>query len=256
MKIDIPAVAHCNLGCKCCTTFSPLAKESFLDVEGYKTDMRKLAELTDNYLDSVCFTGGEPLLHPKLLELFNIAREYFPKTELSFMTNGVLLMKMTEAFWENCRKNNVCISLSRYPINIDVIKIKAFADTYNVKFDYVGGKNTPTKLMWKYPLDINGQQPLSRSFKICNQVNSCIQMKNGLIYPCNTIACICHFNDFFGKNMKIMREDVIEINQVKSITEIYEFLIKPKPFCKYCNRKGVKFGIKYGVSKKEITEWT
>ena len=236
--------------------FWTACRESLLDVEKYKDDMAKLAELTGNNLDSVCFTGGEPLLHPRLLEMFDTARSYFPETEISFMTNGILLLKMPDVFWENCRKNSVFVSLSRYPISIDIEKIKTLALAWTVKFDYAGGKNTPVKSMWKYPLDLTGHQPLNRSFNICNQVNSCVRMKDGKIYPCNTIACIEHFNKYFGKNLKVTEDDVIEINKVKNIGEIYEFLIKPKPFCKYCNRRGVVFGIKYGLSKKEITEWT
>ncbi|MDR0629444.1 MAG: radical SAM protein [Treponema sp.] len=255
MKIDIPAVEHCNLRCKCCTTFGPLAKECFLDVESYRNDMERLALLTDNQLESVCFIGGEPLLHPRLLEMFDIARAFFPAAELSFMTNGVLLFKMGNDFWENCRKNNVCISLSRYPIKLDIDTLRKTAELNNVKFDYVGGSNTPIKAMWKYPLDLAGRQPLSRSFNICNQVNSCIRMKDGKIYPCNTIACIEHFNAFFGENLEVTNDDSIEIRNVNTIHEIYEFLIKPKPFCKYCNRAGIQFGIEWGVSKKEINEW-
>jgi MoaA/NifB/PqqE/SkfB family radical SAM enzyme len=255
MKIDIPAVEHCNLQCKCCTAFSPLAKECFLDVESYRKDMERLALLTDNQLESVCFTGGEPLLHPRLLEMFDIARAFFPATELSFMTNGVLLFKMEKDFWGNCRKNNVCICLSRYPIKLDVDTLRKTAELNNVKFDYVGGSNTPIKAMWKYPLDLAGKQPLSHSFNICNQVNSCIRMKDGKIYPCNTIACIEHFNVFFGENLEVTKDDIIEIRNVNNIHEIYEFLIKPKPFCKYCNRAGIQFGIEWSVSKKEIDEW-
>jgi MoaA/NifB/PqqE/SkfB family radical SAM enzyme len=255
MKIDIPAVEHCNLSCKCCTAFGPLAKESFLDVETYRKDMEKLAVLTGNQLDSICFTGGEPLLHPRLLEMFDIARSYFPNTELSFMTNGVLLLKMENTFWDNCERNDVCISLSRYPIKLDIDNIKKTAEAHNIRFDYVGGSNTPVKAMWKYPLDMEGKQPLSRSFNICNQVNSCIRMKDGKIYPCNTIACIEHFNNYFAKNLEVTKEDVITMKDVNNIREIYEFLAKPKPFCKYCNRKGIQFGIEWSVSKKDISEW-
>ncbi|MDR1326037.1 MAG: radical SAM protein [Treponema sp.] len=255
MKIDIPAVEHCNLSCKCCTAFGPLAQKSFIDVESYKRDMEKLALLTNSQLESVCFTGGEPLLHPRLLEMFDIARSCFPNTELSFMTNGVLLLKMEKEFWDNCGKNNICIGLSRYPIKLDIDKIKEIAEEYKIRFDYVGGASTPIKAMWKYPLDIEGKQPLSRSFNICNQVNSCIRMKDGKIYPCNTIACIEHFNRYFGKNLEVTEQDVIEIKKVNNISEIYEFLIKPKSFCKYCNRKGIQFGIEWGISKKDISEW-
>ncbi|GHT59155.1 hypothetical protein FACS1894109_14550 [Spirochaetia bacterium] len=155
----------------------------------------------------------------------------------------------------NCKKNHVCITLSRYPIKLDIEAMRKKANENSVKFDYVGGSNTPVKAMWKYPLDMEGKQSLSRSFNICNQVNSCIRMKDGKIYPCNTIACIEHFNDYFDKKLEVSADDIIEIKNVNNINEVYEFLIKPKQFCKYCNRKGIQFGIEWGISKKDINEW-
>jgi MoaA/NifB/PqqE/SkfB family radical SAM enzyme len=255
LKMGVYAVEHCNLNCKCCTAFSPIAEKSFLNIESYKNDMAKLAELTGNTLESFYITGGEPLLHPQILEIFTIAREYFPKTDLSFMTNGLLLLKMPETFWETCKQTNVGINVSRYPIQIDIDGIKMKAKTYGIRFDYVGGSDVPVKLMWKYPLDLEGKQSLNRSYAICTQINRCITMKDGKIYPCNTIAGIGHFNKYFNKNLEVMPDDVLELHNVKDINEIYAFLHTSKPFCRYCNRKGVVFGIKYGSSKKEITEW-
>ncbi|MDR2176931.1 MAG: hypothetical protein LBP20_02685, partial [Treponema sp.] len=81
-------------------------------------------------------------------------------------------------------------------------------------------------------------------------------MKNGIIYPCNTIAGIEHFNKYFNKNLEVSSGDILELKKVRDINEVYEFLYTPKPFCKYCNRYGVEFGIKYGNSKKDISEWT
>jgi sulfatase maturation enzyme AslB (radical SAM superfamily) len=93
MIIGVFAVQHCNLNCKCCTTFSPIAEKSFLNIESYKNDMAKLAELTGNKLSNFYVTGGEPLLHPQITEIFSVARKYFPETEIFFMTNGLLLLK-------------------------------------------------------------------------------------------------------------------------------------------------------------------
>ncbi|MDR2602915.1 MAG: radical SAM protein [Spirochaetaceae bacterium] len=254
--MGVYATQHCNLNCKCCTAFSPIAEKSFLNIESYKNDMEKLAELTGNKISSFYVTGGEPLLHPQITEIFRIAREYFPETEISFMTNGLLLLKMSEEFWENLNKNNITINLSKYPIQIHEDKIREKAKLYDVVFDYVGGGDVPVKSMWKYPLDVNGKQPLERSYNICTQINRCVTMKNGLIYPCNTIAGIEHFNKYFNKNFEVTAKDVLDLHKVKDINEVYEFLYTPKPFCKYCNRKGVEFGIKYGPSKKDIQEWT
>jgi len=256
LVMGVYATEHCNLNCKCCTAFSPIAEESFLNIESYKKDMEKLAALTGNKLSLFYVSGGEPLLHPQLLDIFCIARKYFPETEIGFMTNGLLLLKMPGTFWEQCKQYSVSISISRYPINIDIEKIREKGMQYNVKVDYVGGNDVPIKTMWKYPLDTEGKQPLSRSYDICSQINRCITMKDGKIYPCNTIAGIGHFNKYFNKNLEITADDILEIYKVKDVNEIYNFLYTAKPFCKYCNRKGVMFGIKYGGSKREIEEWT
>jgi MoaA/NifB/PqqE/SkfB family radical SAM enzyme len=256
MVMGVYAVQHCNLNCKCCTAFSPIAEENFLNVESYKRDMARLGELTGNRLSSFYVTGGEPLLHPQITEILSIARQYFPETAIYFMTNGLLLLKMTERFWEHLKKDKIAIHLSRYPIHLNVDKIREQASLYNVRFDYVGGSDVPVKSMWKYPLDIEGKQPLRRSYNICTQINRCVTMKDGIIYPCNTIAGIEHFNKYFNKNLEVSSGDVLELSKVQDIHEVYEFLYTSKPFCKYCNRKGVEFGIKYGNSKKEISEWT
>jgi len=255
LVMGVYATQHCNLNCKCCTAFSPIAEEGFLNIETYKKDMKKLAGLTESKLSSFYVTGGEPLLHPQILEIFNIAREFFPETMISFMTNGLLLLKMPETFWENCQKNDVAINLSKYPIELNIPKIKEKARAYNIKFEYVGGNDVPVKSMWKYPLDLDGKQPLKTSYNICSQINRCVTMKDGIIYPCNTIAGIEHFNKYFNTNLEVTSCDILKLHEVESINEIYNFLYTPKPFCKYCKRKDLVLGIKYGASKKEITEW-
>jgi len=255
MRVDIPVVEHCNLGCKCCTAFGPLAEESFLDLRSYTKDMEKLASLTGGRLEEINFTGGEPLLHPRLTEMFDCARGLFPEAPMTFITNGILLPGMPVPFWENCGKNGVKIAISRYPVRIDMAGIRRTAAAYGVPIDWVGGEHTPVKSMWKYPLDLQGTQPPRRSFNICNQVNSCIRMKNGRIYPCNTIPCIEHFNRFFGQRLAVTGEDSFDLHQAASIGEIYRFLITPKPFCRYCNRAGIVLGIPWGPSKREMAEW-
>ena len=255
LVMGVFATQHCNLNCKCCTTFSPIAEKAFLDIETYKKDMKKLAEVTENKLLSFYVTGGEPLLHPQIFEIFNIAREFFPEAKISFITNGLLLLKMSETFWESCQKNNVAIDLSKYPINLDIQKIEEKTKTYNIKFGYVGGNDVPIKSMWKYPLDLYGKQKLKASYNICSQINKCVTMIDGIIYPCNTIAGIKHFNKYFNTNFEVTSGDILKLHEVENINEIYEFLHTPKPFCKYCKRKSLILGIKYGVSKKDITEW-
>ena len=257
MKIDIPVVEHCNLCCKGCTAFSPLAKEEFLDYEQYCKDMRRLAELTGNNLSEITYTGGEPLLHPQFVDMIKFARQLYPNAKISFMTNGVLIPAQNDEFWKVCSECGVKVAISRYPIKLNNKKINEIAEKWGVYFNWAGGKDIPIKKMWKYPIDLNGKVSLKNSHKMCSQVNSCIRMKNGKIYPCNTTACIEHFNRYFGKNLELIPgKDYLELDKVKNIQEIFEFLITPPPFCRYCNRAGVTFGYDWEVSKRDISEWT
>jgi len=256
LTIGVYATEHCNLNCKCCTAFSPIAKESFLDIQSFTKDMARLATLTGNRLSSFYVSGGEPLLHPRLMEIFEIARRYFPEAVLGFMTNGLLLTQMPDSFWEQCSKYAISINISRYPININMNKIFDKVKQYDAMLKYTGGNDIPIKTLWKYPLDITGKQPLKRSYEICTQLNRCITLKDGKIYPCSAIAGIVHFNTYFNKDLQLSADDVLDLYEVKDIKEVFNFLCSPKPFCRYCNRKGVTFGIKYSDSKKEIEEWT
>jgi hypothetical protein len=56
-------------------------------------------------------------------------------------------------------------------------------------------------------------------------------------------------------DLQIDEKDYIDIYKIKSIDEVFEFLCKPIPFCRYCNTKEPVYGIDWAVSKKEITEW-
>jgi hypothetical protein len=43
LRFNIPTADHCNLNCKCCNVFSPIAEKTFLDVQTASLDLRKLS---------------------------------------------------------------------------------------------------------------------------------------------------------------------------------------------------------------------
>ena len=251
LSMFINITHHCNLNCKCCTAFSPISSEFFLEIGSFRRDMQKLAELTDNHLAILNFSGGEPLLHPEINEFCYTARKLFPKAQIGIISNGILIPQMPDSFFYCLKECQIGLSISRYPIKIDTKKMLEF----DIHFNYTGG-NVPVKSLWKYPLDLKGKQPKKNSFDICSQINACMCLEDGYIYPCNTIALIKSFNDFFDQNLQISDNDKLDLHKTTDINEIFNFLCTPKPFCRYCNRKAVKFGIKHDKSKMEISEWT
>jgi MoaA/NifB/PqqE/SkfB family radical SAM enzyme len=77
----------CNIACTHCFNNSgPNVKTfGFLTLEGVQEELEVAARLG---VKEVAFTGGEPFLHPQLLEMLEISLTYAPTTVL---TNGTLL---------------------------------------------------------------------------------------------------------------------------------------------------------------------
>lgn len=249
-------VDHCNLKCWGCDHFAPLAKEKFASITDFENDIKRLSSLTNKELEIIKLMGGEPLLHPEIIQFMKISRKFFPNTRIEIVTNGILLNKQNEEFWNACKENNITIVPTKYPLNVDYDRAKETAKNNAVKYEYYGNRETALKTSYHIPLDIEGKQNTTENFANCFHANNCVMLKNGKIYTCTVAPNIEHFNKYFGYNIPLSERDGIDIYKVENINEILEFLAKPVPFCKYCNVKERSFGHEWGISKKDIKEWT
>jgi MoaA/NifB/PqqE/SkfB family radical SAM enzyme len=248
-------VEHCNLNCSSCCHFSPLAKEEYLDIKVFEKDCERIAQLTKE-LRYLRLLGGEPLLHPGIIDFFEVARKYFRDTKLQLTTNGVLLSKMPDSFWESCMKNKVEVNVTDYPINIHFEKVVHWKER-GVNLNYNPSIINATNSFHFSPIDVEGKQDGLYNFQNCQYPNDyCITLRDGKLYTCCILAHAKIFNEYFNQNLEITANDYIDIYKAKDIQEILNFLCKPIPFCKYCNVKKFVYGIKWYVSKKEISEWT
>jgi hypothetical protein len=251
--IEVHVTEHCNLNCKGCNHFSCLAKEEYLEPSLFEKDFKRLSELSKKYF-SIKILGGEPLLHPRITEFFDISRKYFPSTPVQITTNGILLATQPDEFWQNCYKNNITISISQYPVNLNKKEIKKNAKKHKVKIVYTGTTNE--KRMCKMPLDLTGSQDFTKSFQKCAiSWGCCVTLRESRIYTCCYAAHIKFFNNYFNLNLEICRDDFVDIFKVNNKDEIISFLEKPFPFCRFCKASEIKFARRWGISAKEITEW-
>jgi MoaA/NifB/PqqE/SkfB family radical SAM enzyme len=241
---------QCNLSCKSCSHFSPLACGNNLDPAEYENDIVRIKELTDD-ISTIALLGGEPLLNHQIEKFADITRKYFPHCQLQITTNGILLVKQPESFWINCNKNNVNIMISQYPIKLNAKEIFKLAKRYNVNIKYL-----PRGDFFKIKLDLHGSQEVDKSFRKCLLANYCIELSHGRIYTCCIAAHINDFNLYFNKNIAITDKDYIDIYKTHNIDDILSFLAKPIPFCRYCDWNKIENNIGWSPSKKEISEWT
>jgi hypothetical protein len=261
LNFDIILTDHCNLNCAGCGAYSPLAKEAFYDKNVFKNDCGRIAQLTSGKINYIMFSGGEPMLHPQITDFFDIARSCFDKSaggggDIGILSNGILLNKQPESFWKNCRKNDIEIKITKYPINLDFEAMEKTANKYGVKFSYF--QDTDKNVKWTniLPVDINGKQNAKDSFRLCFEANNCIKLNYGRLYTCVRPFTISHFNYYFKTNLQESEADSIDIYKANDIDEILDFLRKPIPFCRYCNWRGLVVHTPWHTSRKEISEWT
>jgi MoaA/NifB/PqqE/SkfB family radical SAM enzyme len=225
-----------------------------LDPVSYEKDCARLSALSGGKVEYIDLLGGEPLLHPEIIKIIEITRKNFTGT-VNIITNGIKLTAMSAEFWTTCHKNDINIVISGYPIKIDHEKIKQTALEYSVPVEIRGFGKKLT--IWnKMPYDLQGKQNAYDNFLFCFASNFCLTLKNGKISTCGQVFTVEHFNKYFNKNIEITDKNSIDIYKASSLDEILEFVSCPIPFCRYCNIKNIKRGIKWETSKKEITEWT
>lgn len=246
-------VHHCNLECKGCDHCAPIAQEEYVELKTYKKDIAKMQKIFHR-INSFAIMGGEPLLHPQIIDIMKISREILKYTHISIYTNGIELEKQPPLFWEACKKYKIYIFVTKYKININRAKILEMAQKYNVIIGYE--RNSVKNFFHKIKFNLEGNENINVVHNSCFHATLCHQLENGILYKCPIVPAARHFNSFFNKNMKISENDGLNIHKKLKQEEIKEYFEKPIPFCKYCNMSEREENKEWGISKKEITEWT
>lgn len=244
---------HCNLNCAYCTHFSPLAEPSFYEFESFKKDIIQLSKLTNAYIKEIRILGGEPLLNKRCTEYIEITRKFFPLSQITLVTNGLLLPKQSIKFWECCRDNKILIDCSMYPINFDYSQVKQLCKDNNVKF-YLNVNNSPACSFLKLALDRKGNVPFEKSYLHYKCIRSDIFLKDGKIYHCPISGNIETLNKYFNEKFTLIDDDFINIHNISNINKVLKFLSKASPFCRYCNLSESRI-YPWKKSIKSIDEW-
>lgn len=256
LPMRVALAEHCNLNCRGCDHFSPLAESQFADFTSLSMDFARLSMLFESKADVINFMGGEPLLHPEIEKFMIMARKNFPTARIEITTNGLRLMKMPESFWKVCYDNNIAITVTKYPIGLDFQAMEEKAVKHGVKYCYYGGTGEVTKMLFQHKLSCESSQDTWTSFLLCGRANSCIYLQDGRLYTCTVAPTVRHFDKKFATHMFNAKENSIDIYEAKSAQEIMQFLAKPIPFCAHCKIAETVGGIPWCKSNRTIDEWT
>jgi len=106
---EINAVLHCNLRCRSCSHLSPIMSPWFAAPERVGRDLSRLAR--SYRCGFVKVLGGEPLLHPQLVEVIRAIRHSAVTSRIVLCTNGSLLNSADDELWSSVDE----VEISVYP---------------------------------------------------------------------------------------------------------------------------------------------
>ncbi|MBE6694275.1 MAG: radical SAM protein [Ruminococcaceae bacterium] len=158
-SIYIEITNKCNLFCKHCYNDSKYNNNTFLSYSTLENIYKSFFEEKPN---QIAISGGEPLLHPEILNIFSLALRY--KVQTQIVTNGVLLDRYVEDIISNPYLT-VQISIDGVGESHNLLRSSHIFDHVNSNID---------KLRKKVPLSINTSLNKYNLFEIENIVKYAI----------------------------------------------------------------------------------
>ncbi len=129
--LEINVVSHCNLSCKGCSHLSPILSKENVSI----LELQKTLGILGKYYNcrQLRLLGGEPLLHPKINEVLEIARDSKIAKTLRIISNGLLLHQMDEDFWKRVDEIELSLYPGKNPSDENIEKFKVNAERFGVK---------------------------------------------------------------------------------------------------------------------------
>lgn len=259
LRFEVQVAEHCNLNCKDCDHYSPLAEEEYLDVAEYARDCARLSELFDSEVKYINLLGGEPLLHPELTEIMRISREAFQVGKIRIITNGLLLPSMGDDFWKACRDYRITLSPTEYPVSFDYDKWREYAEGQGVMWTSFSlgnvDRESKDKLMHRALIDTTGGHVVEHNYYHCRSANACLTLRHGRLFTCQRAAHAHHLKKYFNLDHYLSKRNSVDIYEVEDAYDLMTKVNRPIPFCQYCNLDSCYYEEEWGVTRKDRYEW-
>jgi len=199
-SLEVHVTDHCNLKCRQCCSLSPFLPPYFVEPEELRRDLALARRVLAPGIFKL--VGGDPLLHPRLLDCLRVARQSAIAPVVSVTTNGLLLGKMPEEFWGLLN----AMTLSVYPQPrlpdslMDYIhrRTREHAIPLNIKYQDQFQHMT---------LDAPRRDSETRAiFRTCWLRERCHMLRDGRFYLCTRPA---HFDTFYNTREFSERDGVV-----------------------------------------------
>jgi hypothetical protein len=189
-QLEISPVNSCCLKCKYCNHVNPLRKGivPVLQIEEwFMTWSRKVVP------ETFIISGGEPLLHPEINKIIELAVKYWHNSKVILWTNGMLSNKITNAETLLSLKSLHHINITKHFDNAEYnTKLKKFVDILTdakIPFNII-----PSFQRWAvaYEFDENGRpipfhSDFRKAWKNGCMARPCVTLEDNKLYKCSII---------------------------------------------------------------------
>jgi hypothetical protein len=232
--VEYNLTEHCNLSCYHCDHASPLMAKKFASLTDYERDIRAISEAI--HVEEFRLVGGEPLLHPQLLDFMRIARETGIGDALKIYTNGTLLHTMPDEFWELTD----ILWVSPYPgvrRRMSDEGIAAKCAEHDVALDLRPLITEFNRTCINNPVE--DEDLTRRIFRECKMANefSCFAIYDGMFFRCSVAPFTQQRLRLAGIEFPGNEVDGIKIHGNTQLAEEIEARVKskePLKACTYC----------------------
>ncbi len=227
--LELHVTDHCNMNCSGCGHFSNVAPDWYADPASHDRDMRRLSQLFANVV-TLHLLGGEPLLHERITDFLSSSRRWLPLSDIRLVTNGILLPKMRQDFWETCRANRIGIDISLYPPmakKADHLKRLVTGE----KVDLI---IKPTTTFFA-SLNPKGDSDPATAMRACRKMYYTPFLKEGRVYLCPFSPNVPIYNQVFSAALP-EKSGAMDIHS-RRLTgwDVLEFLERPADVCRFCS---------------------
>ena len=228
-SLEVHIVDHCNLTCAECCSLSPLLPAWFASPDSITDDLRMAARVLSPGIFKL--VGGEPLLHPQLVDLIHAVRETRIAPVISVTTNGLKLGEMTDAFWQSID----AVTISRYPrprLSADLIShIEAQAAQHAVRLNWKTQNEFTSMTRQAATADLAQAQ---RIYDNCWIRERCHMIRDGMFYTCTRPA---HFNTLYQGRQDFQSDGLRLRDDAAMLDDMLAYLNRQEPLkaCLECH---------------------
>jgi hypothetical protein len=227
-SLEVHIVDHCNLKCHACCSLSPYLPNWYIDPTALERDLQLArGALAPGHLKLV---GGEPLLHPDLDGCLAVARRASIAPVVSVTTNGFLLPRMSDRFWELTQ----ALTISLYPLprlpNEIIALVERRASDHGIPVNWKQQREFVAMDLDAPRLDIAATRTI---YDDCWLRRRCHIVSHGRFYTCTRPP---HFDTFYGRDVGFQDDGLLLDTEPDMAARLRAYLRRPEPLkaCALC----------------------